>query len=78
MNYTLLTAQDLQFNQVLDLVKDGNTYDVILTNKEKIFVTKYKSKKEAEEVYQKLIQCFIDGTYSFEQRAQFLKSNLIH
>ena len=78
MNYTILTAQDLQFDQVLDLVKDGNTYDVILTNKEKIFVTKYKSKKEAVKIYQKLIQCFIDGTYSFEQRAQFLKSNLVH
>ena len=74
MNYTILTAQDLQFDQVLDLVKDGNTYDVILTNKEKIFVTKYRSKKEAEEVFQKLIECFINGTYSFEQRAQFLSA----
>ena len=73
MNFTILTTHDLQFDQVLDLVKDGNTYDVVFTNKEQIIAKKFKTKKEAQETYSRIVNCFIDGTYSFEQRVKLLQ-----
>lgn len=73
MNYTIITTQDLQTGQIIDIVKDGSTYNVDFTNKEKFVTRKVKTLEEAQEIYIKIVNYFINGFYSFEQRAKELE-----
>lgn len=75
MNYTIVSMNDFASNQVLDIVKDGNTYDVILTDGNKLISYKVKTIKEAEERFNRISNCFINGTYTFEQRIDILQMN---
>lgn len=72
MNYTIISTTDLQFNQVIDIVKDGNTYNINFTNSDKFITKKFRTLQEAQEIYQKIVYCFINGYYTFEQRANFI------
>ena len=46
MNYTIISTQDLQTGQIIDIVKDGSTYNVDFTNKEKFITKKAIENKE--------------------------------
>ena len=72
MNYTIITTQDLQFEQFLDIVKNGNIYSVELTDKQEFVRVSFRTLKEAQEIYLKLVNYFINGLYSFEQRKSIL------
>lgn len=72
MVFTMLSAQDLASGQFLDLVKEGNTYNVNFTDKEKFVTKKFRTINEAQGEYLKIINYFIHGVYTFEQRANDL------
>ena len=72
MFYTMLTAQDLATNQTIDIVKAGSTYNVEFTNNTEFISVKFKTLKEAQEKYLKIIDCFINGIYTFEQRKNII------
>lgn len=75
MNYTLLHTEDYQTEQSASIVKNGNTYSVDLYDKKSnTFVRKnVRTKEEAQDLYNKIIDCFINGWYTFELRADILK-----
>lgn len=74
MNFTIISTQDLQTGQIIDIVKDGNTYNIEFTNKEKFITKKVRTLKEAQEIYTKIVNYFLNGFYTFEQRAKELES----
>lgn len=76
MNYIMLTCQDLATSQVLDIVKNGSTYNVEFTNSESFISIGFKTLNEAKQKYLKLVDCFINGYYTFEQRIEILKENI--
>lgn len=72
MSYTMVTMQDLATGQIVDIVKNGNTYNVDFTDKETFVTKKFRTLKEAQETYLKIVNYFIQGLYTFEQRAKEL------
>lgn len=74
MNFTIISTQDLQTGQIIDIVKDGNTYNIEFTNKEKFITKKVRTLKEAQEIYTKIVNYFLNGFYTFEQRAKELEN----
>lgn len=76
MNYTMLTCQDLATGQVLDIVKNGSIYNVELTNSESFISIGFTTLDEAKQKYIKLVDCFVNGYYTFEQRVEILKENI--
>ena len=73
MNYTILNCQDLASGQVLDMVKNGNIYNIEFTNGDKFLTISFEKLEEAKEKYLKIIECFINDYYTFEQRIEILK-----
>ncbi len=74
MNYTIISTQDLQTGQIIDIVKDGSTYNVDFTNKEKFITKKVRTLEEAQRIYINIVNYFINGFYNFEQRAKELEN----
>ena len=74
MNFTIISTQDLQTGQIIDIVKDGNTYNIEFTNKEKFITKKVRTLKEAQEIYTKIVNYFLNGFYTFEQRSKELEN----
>ena len=72
MNYTVTSTRDIHNGQFLDFVKDGNTYNVELSNGEKFITKKFRTIDEATKIYLEIASYFINGLYSFEQRAKLL------
>ena len=68
----MVTMQDLATGQIVDIVKNGNTYNVDFTDKETFVTKKFRTLKEAQETYLKIVNYFIQGLYTFEQRAKEL------
>lgn len=73
MNFTMLNCQDLATGQVLDIVKNGNIYNVEFTNGETFLTIGFKTIDEAKDKYLKIVDCFINGYYTFEQRVEILR-----
>ena len=72
MNYTVTSTKDIHNGQILDFVKDGNTYNVEFSNGEKFITKKFRTIDEATKIYLEIASYFINGLYSFEQRAKLL------
>lgn len=72
MNYTVASTRDIHNGQILDFIKDGNTYNVGLSNGEKFITKKFRTIGEATKIYLEIASYFINGLYSFEQRAKLL------
>lgn len=75
MNYTIVSMRDFATDQVLDIVKDCCTYDVVLTDSNKLITYKVRTLKEAQERFNRIANCFINGLYTFEQRIEILQMN---
>lgn len=73
MNYTILNCQDLATGQVLDIVKNGNIYNIEFTSNNNFITIGFKTIDEARDKYLKIVECFINGYYTFEQRVEILK-----
>ena len=72
MAYSIVTMKDLQFNQIIEIVKEGNTYNVDFTDKNTFITKKFRTLEEAQQVYLKIASYIIQGLYTFEQRAKEL------
>ena len=75
MSYTLLYSKDLATNQIVEIEKQGTTYNVNLTDSNIFYTKKFKTLEEASKIYKKVIECFISGYYSIEQRIEIIKGN---
>ena len=73
MYYTLLYTKDLATDQIVEISKSGNTYNVELSDSNMNFIKKFKTIEEASKIYNKIIDCFINGYYSIEQRIEIIK-----
>ena len=72
MNYTIISTKDYQTGQVLDIIKNGNTYNVGFTNGD-TFITKcFRTKEDAKKVYNEILNNMVDGWFTFELRAEVL------
>ena len=76
MNYTILSCKDYQTGQIIDIIKDGNTYNIEFANEGQFFTIKVKTKEEAQDKYLKIIKCFINGHYNFNDRIKIIKGEL--
>ena len=76
MNFTILTSQDLATGQVLDITKSGNHYELNFTDKNIFYRFTSYDLKEIKEKYLKVVDCFINGYYTFEQRIEIIKGDL--
>ena len=76
MNYTIISANDYQTGQIIDIVKNASIYNIEFTDKEQFIMISFKSKEEAIKQYLKIIKCFINGVYSFEDRIKIIKNEI--
>ena len=76
MIYTVLTCQDLTTGQVLDLEKKGNVYNINFMNNQTIINVEFKTIEEAKEKYLKIVECFINCYYTFEDRIKILRGEI--
>lgn len=71
----MLTMQDLASGQILDLIKDGCSYNIHFYDKESntLINKKFKTIDDAQGEYIKIVNYFIHGVYTFEQRSEDLR-----
>lgn len=72
MNYTILYTKDIATEQVADITKDGSTYIVALAYCDNYISKRVKTINEAQNIYNNIINCFINGLYNFEDRKKIL------
>lgn len=75
MYYTIAYTQDVHNRQDIEFNKAGNEYSVSFHNAETHEYTskRYDNIKEALAVYQRYVEAFITGRYSYEDRKAWLK-----
>lgn len=78
MNFTIIYTEDLATGQKLSLDKDGNTYIVSFSENDKYISQRVKTINEAKYLYNTIINYFIHGVYTFEERTKILKKEDIH
>ena len=72
MNYTIMYSVDMASSQELSLNKKGNSYNVLLANANNGTSVTFTSIDKALEKYNKLVECFAKGLYSYEDRVKIL------
>ena len=77
MIYTITSTLDYASSQELDLIKNGNKYNINLYNKDTKENTsiKLENKEQATSIYLKFVEFIINGLYSYEQRKRILLEN---
>lgn len=75
MNYTIATTRDITTGQEVDFDKSGNKYVVNLVNKEtgEKASKQFDTNEQGAAAYMKIVEAFLTGCYSWEDRAGFLK-----
>lgn len=72
MTYTLISATDYQTGQIIDIIKEGSTYCIHFTDKENFYSCRLKDKEKALKIYQEIINYFVNGLYSFNDRIEII------
>ena len=72
MTYTLISTTDFQSGQIIDIIKDGSIYCIHFTDKETFYSCRLREKEKALNIYQEIINYFINGLYSFNQRVEII------
>lgn len=77
MTYNIASTEDYASSQVLQLVKNGNKYRVVLYNKatKELARIQLENIEQATTIYKKIVDFIIRGLYSFEQRKKILEKN---
>lgn len=77
MHYSIARTRDHDGMLQLDFIKLGNKYVVEFTNKGKNETTRkrFNSIYEALDVYEKFVEAFILGLYSYEDRKSWLEGD---
>lgn len=75
MNYTILYTEDLATGQSIDISKNCSIYSVNFYDKKTNTLVKrnIKTIDEAQAEYLKIVNYFIHGVYTFEQRSEDLR-----
>lgn len=76
MVYTITSAKDFASGQSLQLLKNGRHYMIWLINKEELTKGYFATKEDAQKKYIELLTYFINGLYSYEQRAEKLTKEM--
>lgn len=77
MHYNIARTRDHDGMLQLDFIKLGNKYVIEFTNKDKNETTRkrFNSIYEALDVYEKFVEAFILGMYSYEDRKSWLEGD---
>ena len=72
MVYTITSAKDYASGQSLQLLKNGRQYMIWLINKEVLTKGYFATIEDAQKKYLEMLTYFINGWYTYEQRAEKL------
>ena len=76
MVYTITSSKDFASVQKLQLLKNGNKYMIWLINNEDLAKGFFPTIEEAQKKYLEILSYFINGWYSYEQRAEKLTEEM--
>ena len=76
MVYTITSTKDFASGQKLQLLKHGYKYMIWLINNEELAKGFFDTKEEAEKKYLEMLTYFINGWYTYEQRAEQLTKEM--
>lgn len=73
MTYMVLSTEQVQLGQQIDLIKEGNVYVIHYTDGEHMVSIRDYNRDILVERYLKVVECFAKSWYSFDDRVKILK-----
>ena len=75
MNYTIASTRQYGGEAVVDFIKSGNQYEIAFHGDggQETTIKVFDTIQEALPVYQKFVEAFITGCFSYEDRKSWLK-----